>query len=339
MSNDLLESTLDRLFADHRPPRRPGAQRTWVPEVWAALEDANLSRIGVPEELGGAGGELQDALTVARTAARHGIGVPVADTVAIAGWLLAQSGVALPVGITAVAAPEVTSAQAEGMRLTGTVASARWLSVADHLVLVAGDAVVLVDAGSGTALPVEEVSGEPHEGRSYDADPIVTMVMVAGAAEALRCRGALVRSAQMVGGLEGILVLAVDHAKNREQFGQPIARFQAVQHLLARLAGEVVAAQSALAIAVDAEADLAAVATAKARISAAASTGARLAHQVVGAIGFTQEHPLGDVTRRLWGWRDDYGDEVTWQRRLGTMVLAGTGADVWPRLTARSAAQ
>jgi acyl-CoA dehydrogenase len=335
MSDDLLLETLDRLLADHRPGRGPGAQRAWVPEVWTALEDAGLSRVGVPEALGGAGGELIDALTVARSAARHGIGAPVADTVAIGGWLLGRADLALPGGVTAVAEPDATDVRLVGGSLDGTVRAARWLGVADHLALVAGDAVVLVAASAGTPLAVEEVSGEPHEGRSFSAEP-VDAVPVPGIAEALRRRGALVRSAQMVGGLEGALLLAVDHARQREQFGQPIARFQAVQHLLARLAAEVVAAQSALALAVDGQdtpSEAAAVATAKARVGAAATTGARLAHQVVGAIGFTQEHPLGDVTRRLWGWREDYGDEAAWQRRLGATVLDGTGADVWPLLT------
>jgi acyl-CoA dehydrogenase len=307
-----------------------------VPEVWAALEDAGLSRVGVPEALGGAGGELADALTVARAAARHGTGVPVADTVAIGGWLLGRAGLALPEGVTAVAEPDATDVRLADGSLDGTVRAARWLGVADHLALVAGDdAVVLVAASAGTPLAVEEVSGEPHEGRSFAAEP-VDAVPVPGVAEELRRRGALVRSAQMVGGLEGALLLAVDHARQREQFGQPIARFQAVQHLLARLAAEVVAAQSALALAVDGQGtpfEPAAVATAKARVGAAATTGARLAHQVVGAIGFTQEHPLGDVTRRLWGWREDYGDEAAWQRRLGAAVLDGAGADVWPLLT------
>jgi acyl-CoA dehydrogenase len=276
---------------------------------------------------------------VARAAARHGVGVPVADSVAIGGWLLGRAGLSLPDGITAVASPDVTDARVEDGRLTGTVTSVRWLGVADHLALVAGDHVVLVDAAAGTVLPVEEVSGEPHEGRTWTGDEVVAAVGVPGIAEGLRRRGALVRSAQMVGGLEGVLGLAVDHAKDRQQFGQPIARFQAVQQLLARLAAEVVAAQSALALAVDGDGELAAVATAKARVGAAATVGARAAHQVVGAIGFTQEHPLGDLTRRLWGWRDDYGDEATWNRRLGAAVLERTGAEVWPLLTSLPAAR
>ena len=77
------------------------------------------------------------------------------------------------------------------------------------------------------------------------------------------------------------------------------------------------------------------VASAKIRVGEAATEGAGIAHQVLGAIGFTQEHTLHRFTRRLWAWRDDFGSESAWALRLGESV-ARKGADaLWPALAAR----
>ena len=52
-------------------------------------------------------------------------------------------------------------------------------------------------------------------------------------------------------------------------------------------------------------------------------------HQVHGAMGYTYEHRLHHFTRRLWAWRDEWGNEFYWQAKLG-QHLASLGADrVW----------
>jgi acyl-CoA dehydrogenase len=117
------------------------------------------------------------------------------------------------------------------------------------------------------------------------------------------------------------------------QFGRPIAKFQAVQHNLAMLAGEVAAASAAADIAAEACADgiaLAPVAIAKVRGGEAAGTGAAIAHQVHGAMGFTYEHSLHHATRRLWAWREEFGNEAQWAARLGRLVATRGADELWP---------
>ncbi len=63
-------------------------------------------------------------------------------------------------------------------------------------------------------------------------------------------------------------------------------------------------------------------ASAKIRVGEAAGEGAAIAHQVLGAIGFTKEHTLHRFTRRLWAWRDDFGNESQWAVKLGNLVAA-----------------
>jgi acyl-CoA dehydrogenase len=152
--------------------------------------------------------------------------------------------------------------------------------------------------------------------------------------------GAAVRLQQMAGALEKILEQSVQYALDRSQFGRPIAKFQAVQHNLAMLAGEVAAASAAADAAAEAcarpEITISEVAIAKVRGGEAAGTGAAIAHQVHGAMGFTYEHSLHHATRRLWAWREEFGNEAVWAARLGRMV-AEHGADgLWPFITAGS---
>ena len=84
-----------------------------------------------------------------------------------------------------------------------------------------------------------------------------------------------------------------------------------------------------------AQAELA-IAAAKLRTGEAAGNGAAIAHQVHGAMGFTQEYPLHYATRRLWSWRDEFGNESYWAERLGAMLLARGGDALWLDLTARA---
>jgi acyl-CoA dehydrogenase len=71
------------------------------------------------------------------------------------------------------------------------------------------------------------------------------------------------------------------------------------------------------------------------RAGEAAGLGASIAHQVHGAIGFTYEHTLHFLTRRLWSWRAEFGAEREWAVELGR-AMSVRGADaLWPTLTAR----
>ncbi len=78
------------------------------------------------------------------------------------------------------------------------------------------------------------------------------------------------------------------------------------------------------------------VAVAKVRVGEAAGTGAAIAHQVHGAIGFTREYSLHHATRRIWAWREEFGNETYWAIRLGHMVAANGADALWPFVTAGS---
>jgi len=150
--------------------------------------------------------------------------------------------------------------------------------------------------------------------------------------------GAMARSAQMAGGLEFLLAQSVKYVTERVQFGRPLASFQAIQQNLALLAGHTaaagMAAQNAFAAMDGGEAGFE-IAVAKIRTGEASGLGAGIAHQAHGAIGFTYEHTLHFVTRRLWSWRAEFGAEPYWAMKLGRDVAARGADALWPYLTSR----
>ena len=186
------------------------------------------------------------------------------------------------------------------------------------------------------------MAGDPLDRLDFDGVVPLALGDLPLALDEARMFGAASRAALIAGALRAILDLSVQYARERVAFERPIAKFQAVQQELARLAGEVAAANAAAnsaALALEnhdcaSDAVLVEVASAKVRAGEAAHTGALIAHQVHGAIGYSREHVLHRYTHRLWAWRDEYGDESEWALRLGEH-FARLGADgMWPALTA-----
>lgn len=146
-------------------------------------------------------------------------------------------------------------------------------------------------------------------------------------------RGALVRSLQLCGAMARVRDLTIAYAAGREQFGRPINKFQAVQQQLAEMAAEVALAIAAVDHAVSDPSRLR-VALAKTVTGASAGIVAKIAHQVHGAIGFTQEYELHKYTSQLWRWRDQFGTETDWSRELGAAMLHAGTDGLWPLITA-----
>jgi len=302
---------------------------------WRAIEDNGLVDMLLPEEAGGAGVDVGDAMAVARTAGAFALPLPLVETM-IGRWLLSGAGLEAPAGPL------------------GMVTAAGRLEVAwpDHV-----SALVVSDATGGVGwVAAGEVefecgtngAGEPV-GRLREPPPIPP-----GQSGGLSSEPspptvvAVARSAMIAGAMERILDLTIEHVQGRVQFGRPLARFQAVQQMVAVMASHTavvgVAADTAIA-AVETVLDgdggdgTFMAACAKARASEACYEVTRIAHQLHGAIGYTREHDLHRFTRRLWVWRDADGDEGYWQQRVGEMAIRSSGAGLWPLLVeARPAA-
>ena len=102
----------------------------------------------------------------------------------------------------------------------------------------------------------------------------------------------------LVGSARAMLRLARQHALDRVQFGKPIASFQAVRHRLAETLVAIEGAEATLSLPGEDNPDLTAL-LAKAAAGKAALTAARHCQQVLGGIGFTEEHDLQPHVKRV----------------------------------------
>ena len=150
---------------------------------------------------------------------------------------------------------------------------------------------------------------------------------------------AFLRTCQTAGALDGALKLSIDYCGERVQFGRPLSKFQVVQQSIALLASEAAAvncaAQGAAAALDRGDAEFE-IACAKRRANAAIKLGCALAHQVHGAIGFTQDYPLHELTRAMMRWRSEGGNDAYWSMRIGRQTLSWCGAGLWDQITRRS---
>ncbi len=115
--------------------------------------------------------------------------------------------------------------------------------------------------------------------------------------------GAVALAAELVGVAQRALDMAVEYAKEREQFGRPIGAYQAVSHRLAEMLWDVEEARSltyyaAWAADADREALPLAASMAKARASDSATAVTHNAIQTFGGIGFTWEHDVHFLLKR-----------------------------------------
>jgi acyl-CoA dehydrogenase len=351
-SENIVVETATRIFADLADAQSiiKSGDKDWQTPLWGALAESGLTLSWVPENCGGSGADLADGFGIVQAAGRAAIAIPLAETM-LAGWLLAQGGIASPAGTMTVAPsnPKDHIKRAADGTLSGTARNLAFATDVDHIALIvdsaASPSIALVDRSACLIVPGNNLSGEPSSFVSFDGvKPLAVAKAPAGFDQtSLMLMGAVVRSLQIAGALETILEITVQYANERVAFEKKISKFQAVQHNLARLAGEVAAAVTAASSAADAFSDATAPddalflegAAAKIRCAEAAESATAIAHQVHGAIGFTSEHILHRYTLRALGWRDDFGHESYWAVELGKRI-ASLGADeLWPLVASR----
>lgn len=347
----LVVDSASRIFSDLCDPQtvNHAPDSSWKEPFWSELEANGLTLAWVPEENGGAGAGIGAGFDVLEVSGRFAVPVPLAETM-VAGWLLASAGLDIPQGAMTVAPVqwrdrgEITANGA----ISGRFGKVAFAPQAEHVAVMAaghdGPAVALLRAGDCKIEPGETIAGDEQGTLVCDGvAPLAFASLDTGNDNVAMLMGAAARAVQIAGALHAVLDMTVAYAGEREAFGRPIGKFQAIQHSLAKLAGEAAAASAAAGSAADAieragrfeDEVFLEVASAKIRAGEAAGEAAAIAHQVFAAIGFTQEHILHRYTRRLWAWRDDFGNESEWAERLGRHVCANGADELWPMLAAR----
>lgn len=297
---------------------------------WSKIEELGFAGLLVPEGEGGFGGSWIEAGLVMRLAGQHAAALPVVE--AILASQIAHGARWQGEGFGTIAAS--CEGEIRDGRIAGKLSGVPWGRHAQFVVAeLAESGAFIVSTEDATVTQRTGLSDEPRDILAFDRAP-VTKINARVAPW-----GAAARAIQIAGALDAALALAAGYVSERQQFGRPLAKFQAVQQSLAEMAMEAAAANCAaqgLARALDRGNASFEIAAAKTRCGMAASKGAAIAHQVHGAIGFTEEYALHHLTRRLLAWRSEFGGESVWSLRLGQDVVDAGADRLWPDLVERT---
>src|SRR6266581_9704780 len=352
-SENIVAETAEKIFADLADAQTVNNDKkaSWKAPLWQALTEAGLPLSWVPEDCDGSGASLADGFSVLSAAGRFAIAVPLAETM-LAGWLLSQSKMASPEGMMTVApaSPKDRIAVGADGALSGRARGVPFAKDAQYIAVLASGAsglsIASVDAAKCRIEAGLNLASDPSDTVTFNnVQPIAIKPAPKGFDQnALMLMGGVARSLQIAGALESMLDISVRYSNERVAFEKKISKFQAVQHNLARLAGESAAALAAATSAADTLANSSAfdsdavfleAVAAKIRCSEAAEKGGAIAHQVHGAIGFTIEHILHRYSLRALAWRDDFGSESYWAVELGKLVAARGADELWPLVASR----
>ncbi len=321
-----IQDTLRGALADSLPPDRLHAlvdgEADFDRASWEALMALGLGGLTLSEAQGGSGLGLLDLAMAIEVLGQGAAAGPILqhalvalaidrsdDEAAKAKWLakLASGAAVATVALGGDWLPQSWTATLEGAVLSGTAGFVPGAGAAQlFLVGVAGGGLALVEAG-----PWVGVEPSPSSDRSrrvskvtFSAAPAIALY-APGEVGAVRIFDAalVLVAADALGGAQYCVDLSVAYAKTREQFGQPIGRFQALKHQLATMALEVEPARALLwyaAYAWDAGLPDAprAAALAKAHIADRFVSVARAAVAAHGGIGYTWEYGLNIWFRR-----------------------------------------
>ena len=323
-----LVDDIGRRSFDARLGRR-GIPDEFDDALWRTLEETTLSRLTADHDAGPG-----EAAIVLSGLARHAGAVPIAETDLLAAWLAGAAGLAIPdAGPLTVA---IADARVDDGRIVGKATGVPWpRSVAVVLAARTANALAVAVVDGQEVADAHNLAGEPRGAFAFDLPVDQTTRLDRSVFDELVRRGAWARCVQTVGALDAAAALTVAHTKDRQQFGRPLSAFQAVQHSLAAMAGEIERARAATALATAAVSDYGfgsaaadyAVTVAKVAVGRAVEPVTTISHQLHGAIGVTREHRLWLATMRARSWVDDFGSTAQYARRLGRMTLAAD--DPW----------
>lgn len=307
----LLRQTVAALVdrhADSAAVRRAmDSPRGYDEALWAMLcEQVGVAALVVPEQFGGAGGELADAAAVLEELGRGLVPTPLLGTTLAE---LAMLGADAP-------DTETLEDLATGTAI-GTV-------VLDRDYVLNGDiADVVLAVDVGRIVRWTDVAAQP----TTTMDPTRRLarlspggVSVVGSDPGIADTAAILLAAEQIGAAARCLDLTVAYTKQRVQFGRPIGSFQALKH---RMADLYVAVQAARAVVGDAVTNPTARNAGLARLAASEAfcTVAGEAIQLHGGIAITWEHDMHLYFKRAHGSAHLLGAPREQLRRLEAEAL------------------
>jgi acyl-CoA dehydrogenase len=313
---EMIHDGVGRILADKCTPSVVRAIESGASceDLWRQIDETGFIDALSPEAAGGAGLSLTDVLPIPDLCGRYAVPVPLTETMILRA-AMAMCGQRAPKGSLTLATGRIT---ADGSIVCASVPMGK---VADHVVIEIDGQARLLPAVSAEVGPAPFIL----DAAMIWPASVKTSALAFTLGESVKLIQAFTYAAQLGGAFAKVFQLTLDYANQREQFGRPIGKFQAIQHQLALMAEQVFSARMAIELSATTHGvafDVNRVALAKARTSEAAVTVAALAHGIHGAIGFTEEFDLHLLTRRINTWRLASGSESYWFAKLGAALAA-----------------
>lgn len=323
---------LDDICSPAELRRAAEEKKNESPLRWRRIAELGLPGLLAPESSGGMGLSDVDFVLIAEEAGRAAL----PDT------LVEHAGVAVPLLAELAAGSHVASARAREWLVRAASGEARiaigcdfnpfvaGASQADALILVAGDAIHLVERESVKL--IDQVSVDPLRSLSRvewtpDSSTIIGVARDVAWTRAFE-RGAIYSAAQCAGLAQRIIELSVAYTLQRNQFGKPIGSCQALKHHLANVQVKLeftrplIYSAAARLNSLDARTS-AVVSGAKLAAGDAADAAARTGLQVHGAMGYSWEVDLHFYMKRVWALIGTWGDRSHHARRMQSLILGG----------------
>jgi 3-oxocholest-4-en-26-oyl-CoA dehydrogenase beta subunit len=336
-----------------------------APAEWKAMVQQGWTGLAIPEQYGGAGRGLLETCLLIEELGAYQLATPLLSTAVCAGSAIERFGTreqrerwlpaivdgrvvsyvrAAPRGGWGSEGSELRATESEeGFVLRGTAWFVPHAAAAHEFLVVAqtgepGQLTVVMVAADLHGIeraPLDVVGNEPQF-RLRFADVRVPRSHVLGApgtgarvVELIDGHGAAATCVEMAGGARRVLEMSVGYASLRQQFGRPIGAFQAVQHLCADMAVDVLGlrliAYEAVCALDGGSRDTLTVASAKAWASEAYQRICARAHQVHGAIGYTAEHDLHFYLRHAVASSLSFGDADFHSERISRALGLSKG--------------
>jgi alkylation response protein AidB-like acyl-CoA dehydrogenase len=361
MLQDSLQKFIQKDYTFDKRREALNTPNGYSAAVWSQLAEQGVLGIGLPEEHGGFGGEVE-VMVVMEQVGRGLVLEPFMSTVVLGGGLIRDNGSAaqqadiipkIIAGECRIAlahhedgaryALDHVNAVVNGNKLTGKKTVVLDGAVADLFIVSARDAaskkisLFIVDA---KASGVKRASYRTHDGKSAAditfTDAAAQLLGKAGegltALEAAVDQANAALCAEAVGAIDAINQATVEYTKNRKQFGTPIGKFQALQHRMADMFVQGVQARSMANLATGYSRDKNVVerrrkiSTAKAYIGNAGRFCGQNAVQLHGGMGITDELATGHYFKRLTLINQTFGDVGYHLNVVSDAILADSAA-------------
>lgn len=338
---EMILEVVEKMFKDHVEKETVDLleEGKWAVDVWSILENNEMLNVAVAEQHGGAGGDVDDLLSIYKLIGQYAVPVPFVEHT-LANYLLEYVGLTPSMKKTTLIIDELQALTLQANVVSGSLNNVPWARHTEELVALAicekGLNLVKLSLENARITPQSNLAAEPRDFVTVKEQPIMEQVLI-NENQLAHMKKFLTAAAvaTMSGALEKAYNLTIRYSKEREQFGRPIHRFQLVQQHIALLAGEAALTEASVNNMITALAEAREeneVAYARLKIDESSKIVATSAHQVHAAIGVTHEHSLHHYTRRLWAWRDEGYTSLYWKQQLAEILLQSKG-DLWSLMT------